>query len=231
MIYNIIKNKKLVVFCYIFLIVNTQTVNALLSNAKVKQLIDQEVEKQVQEKLNAQEGVNNQKIDKIKQESDNKIKEYEDKINKLQEEKEQLTKQIEESETNNTNEQLQKEYEDKIKLIEEENKTLKEQIQQNNSKVQSNNNTDNNDPVVSCATIDYNNSKIREQIVDSQKQLERIKNNSVIISANLDLEKSKSRNNSKREDIINNNSAASSTIDNNRSKERNRDIWYKVQIK
>ena len=133
-------------------------------------------------------------------------------------------KQIEEAKNNNTNEQLQKEYEDKIKLIEEENKTLKEQVQQNSSKIQSNNTSDNNDPVVSCANIDYNNSKIREQIVDSQKQLERI-------TANLDLEKSKSRNNSKREDIINNNSTASSTIDNNRSKERNRNIWYKVKIK
>ena len=49
MVYIKLINKKLILFYSILLILNIKSANALISNAKVKQLIDQEVNKKVQE--------------------------------------------------------------------------------------------------------------------------------------------------------------------------------------
>ena len=211
---NVLKTK-LLLYCSA-LIISIQTGNALLitgknsivSNAKVQQLIDKEIAKQVEQKLKTE------------------VKQYTDKITELESNNKSL------AETNKSNQELQnkaKQYEEKITELENNLKSVEEK--NNTSKLS---NTSSVDNITLCAIQDDNKTQMRLSTLRSQKELEQNKHNIVQLISQLDYQKSNYRQKVSQqiqqlqENNINNNSRVLSIIDDNITKLRSNNMWYKV---
>ena len=199
--------------CYILLLFITHDVYALLSNgqnsivsnAKVKQLIDKEVEKELQ----------------------NKSKQYEEKITALENNIKSLEGQ------NSTNSDKAKQYEDKIKELTNNIKSLEEKSNANSNNIP--NSIDNITSCViqdeNKTKMRLQVLRIQKQLEQTQEQN---KNNIIQIVSQLDYQKSNDRNKEMQkrrqlhENNIQNNSSAVSIMDNNITELRNGNVWYKL---
>ncbi len=207
--YCTIKRKILIISYTVLLVFNIQYVNALVSNAKAKQLIDQEAaEKLEQQKLEQQ------RLEQQKQE--------------LEKQKQENEKTLIDSQTSTQNTTDSTIHEHKI------DSTIKTEEQNTNNINIKNTNTI--DQITFCATQDYEKTKMRAEISNLQKNTillqEKNKNRTALASANFDLEKSKLRENNrieeiKKEEMINNNIKSFVAVDNNLSQERTERIWYR----
>lgn len=219
-----------------------------------------ELQKQIEENQNKTNDLNSHEKkaleDKIKLLEEEKYKQnlneqnmqvYEDNIRKLNNERERLEKEREELQKNmnNSNEQQKKELEDKMKAIEERNKALIDQI--NTIQLnKTNNNTNTNIPTqphnsttviqssnlldssLICAEQDLNKSKERY----NNQKLEQLKIMHSQTVSQLDTTKSYYRQYVQQicENNEKNNIKAFNTVDNNKSKNRVNNIWYKIKL-